>query len=128
MPGKSGKITVDLRINIVYRLLLKGIDPVDIVQYCSKKTEWGVGDRQIYKYIEKAYERLEENSKFVQTRELGRSLSRLHNLYSQSMAIQDYKTALAVQKEINTLLGLEAPKKLNVEGALTIEQLESLAS
>lgn len=36
--------------------------------------------------------------------ELGRSVSRLNNLYRRSLAMQDCKTALATQRELNRLL------------------------
>ena len=38
--------------------------------------------------------------------EAARSLARLHTLYGKASTVQDFKTALAAQKEINALLQL----------------------
>jgi hypothetical protein len=48
--------------------------------------------------------------------ERGRAVLRLQTLYARSMGIQDYKTCLAIQKELNALLRIDevsGPRKWN---------------
>jgi hypothetical protein len=66
-------------------------------------------------YIAKANQLFAEQSYYDRQEELGRALFRLNTLFSKSMKIQDYKTALQAQKELNHLLGLHAPKEIRIE-------------
>lgn len=56
--------------------------------------------------IAEAQRRLALVAGFDRTKELGRAISRLNNLYRRSLQIQDCKTALGVQRELNRLLAL----------------------
>jgi len=95
------------RVTLVTELLLNGLTRREIIQYIRKRKEWAVGDRMIDRYIAAANKWIEEQANVKRTHEFGLAIARLNNLYKRSMAISDYKTALAIQREITSLLGLE---------------------
>lgn len=66
--------------------------------------------------IAEAQRRLALAAGFDRTRELGRAIARLNNLYRRSIQIQDCKTALGVQRELNKLLALGAPAPIGAAG------------
>lgn len=109
--AKSSHVEILKRVDLIVKLLAKGLDTKDIIQYCTQKTNWGVNERQVFIYLKKANEYFEEKSQYVRNREFGRALHRLNDLYSKCMSIQDFRGCLAMQKEINALLGIEAPVK-----------------
>ena len=65
-------------------------------------------------YISAAKQLLIKQSETIHEEQLGLAISRLNNLHEKCIKIQDYKAALAVQKELNTLLGLHKPTKHEV--------------
>jgi hypothetical protein len=48
------------------------------------------------------------------------SYARLENLYQRSLSISDFKNALGVVKELNSLAGLYPDGKTQIEGGLSI--------
>lgn len=109
------------RVTKVFELLVLGLSRQEIMQYCSA---WEITTRQIDVYIQKATERLKAHADYQREEQLGVAINRLNKLYRDNLKVQDYKGALAVQKELNTLLGLHAPSRHEVTGkdgdALTI--------
>ena len=95
------------RINKVYGMLLNGASRAQVVQFT---TEWGLTIRQIDTYIAEANQLIEAEGKVSRSRELGRAVGRLNNIYARSVAVQDYQRAIAAQKELNMIFGLYAPK------------------
>ena len=58
----------------------------------------------------------------------GEAIIRLNDLYERSLRIQDCKTALAAQKELNRLCGLHAKGKDTSANPSTLPRPSSLAS
>lgn len=56
------------------------------------------------------------------TSELGKSIERLNHLYMEAVKVQDHKTALSVQKEINRMLKLSADAAELEQPARTVAQ------
>ena len=108
---------LDFRVTEIYRLLLVGLQRHDIVRFVAEKTQWGIKTRQIENLIQKATARLEEHSRAVRAVELGRAIDRLHDLYGRANRVQDFRTCLSTQRELNELLGLYAPKQVEHLGA-----------
>jgi hypothetical protein len=54
--------------------------------------------------------RIERAAAPKRQREIGKAAARLNQLYGKCMQIQDFKAALAVQREISTLFALYAPE------------------
>ena len=115
MPGQRVSSTeIETRINQIYEMLVAGASPQSIWQFLTQKEDsakdnaWdNVSTRQFARYIAEARTRLQEAAKIHHREELGRAIERLHRLYFASVQIRDYKAALAVQKELNTLLKLD---------------------
>ena len=107
---------MEQRINKVIEWLVLGLSRAQILQYAAEKTEWNISERQIDTYISRANEEIEKHAQTVRERELGKSIKRLEMLFHSCMKVQDYQRALAVQKELNELLGLKAPVKQEVTG------------
>lgn len=122
------------RINAVYDLILMGFNRVQIIEYGQKvdlkhgKTDWNVQDSTIDTYIAKAKERFEDESAIHRAEQLGLAISRLIYLWQKNVSIQDYKTALAVQKELNALVGLYPAKKDTLNININIQQIETLST
>lgn len=110
------------RINIVYDCLVKGITGRDMFRYVTEKYEWTVSERQVQNYTREASKLLAKTAKKHQVLEFGKSISRLSMLFEKSLKIQDYKSCLAIQKELNTLYGLYEPKKLELKQDVTVQK------
>ena len=105
------------RVEKVYELLVAGARRAKILQYVAEKTDWDVNERMVDDYISRATELIEQDSAKDRPKVLSHALARLDHMYFKSMNVMDFKTALAVQKEINALFGLHAPIKQEVTGA-----------
>jgi hypothetical protein len=114
MGNKATNAETNKRVNTLYKMLLSGADRAEIIQYGSENYE--IGERAIDDLIAKANEAFEEASKHLREVEFGKALTRLNNLYARSLKVQDFKTALSVQREINALLGLNTPTRLEHTG------------
>lgn len=126
---KSDIIEMMRRVNAVYDLILLGFSRGQIIEYGQTKQGWNVEDNTVDTYIRAAKDRYAEASAIVRNEQLGLAISRLNHLLQKNMSIQDYKTALSAQKELNALLGLYAPKtaiNVNINIAV-IEQIVTLA-
>ena len=115
MAKKATNFEAQKRLNTVYNMLLLGVSRADIIQYALEN--WNIGDASTDEYIAKANALFAEKSKPIRDEQFGKALERLENLYQKNMKIQDYKAALATQKEISELIGLYPPKKQEVSGA-----------
>jgi len=113
MAEKSEKAEVERRITVVYMMIIKGASSAEIVQHAAQT--WEIEARQAREYIRRANNELSRQAKIKRDVELGKALERMTSLYSSSLKLQDYRTCLSVQKEINTLLGLYAPTKVQVD-------------
>ena len=77
--------------------------------------------------VTEAVRRIKLAAEFNPDEELGQSLTRLRQLYKQAVAIQDTKTALAVNREMNRLMMLTRPGKVkNQTSLLTGTQVAAL--
>ncbi|MDD3095407.1 MAG: hypothetical protein PHD63_04110 [Candidatus Marinimicrobia bacterium] len=108
--AKSNMVQMRARVATVYRLLLSGMRRREIIQYVAEKTDWGVSTRTIENYIHKATAEIKEVTDEEIEAARGMAYKRLDTLYYKSLLINDYKTALAVQKEMNDLFGLKTTK------------------
>lgn len=117
MP-KSTMAATKARVNQVYKMLLAGISRADIIEHSAKT--WGLSPGGTDVLIKHANAIFAKQSEFIREEEFGRALNRLNNLYSRALNVQDYKTCLAVQRELSVLLGLNAPAR-RIEININIE-------
>lgn len=101
------------KIEAVLDLIVMGLSPKEIREtVLGAEIDGGYGwtdaPRTVERYMAEASKLLIETSKKNKEQreaQLGLALARLNDLYSRNMTIQDYKAALATQKEINVLHG-----------------------
>lgn len=105
------------RVKAVYKLLLQGKPRADILEHAVET--WGVAVSTTDTYIASATKIFNERVETEQEIAFGVALARLHDLFNRSMGLQDVKAALAVQKELNTLLDLYGVQRIELSGNLT---------
>ena len=110
MGNKSTHAETQSRVATIYRLLLNGLRRREIIQYVSENTDWGVSERSVDNYIKQATAEISEINKSEKIAAYGMARRRLDDLYFKSMKINDYKTCLQIQKELNVLEGMKTVK------------------
>lgn len=90
------------QIALIADWILAGMRPSKIpVQARSK---WAITDDELLDAIGSAYEMLACDASINLHREFAKSVNRMNFLYTRAIAIQDYKTALSIQKELNAFI------------------------
>ncbi len=91
----------------ILKLLCRGLDRTRILAYAADQ-HWTETPKQIDSYIAEANTQLAEEAAAIDTEtELGKAIARLNHLYMEAVKVQDHKTALAIQKELNKVLVLK---------------------
>jgi hypothetical protein len=103
--SKTTRTESNRRVKTVYKLLLKGVNPVDIQQWCAEN--FNIKPRQARKYIASARKMLQADSQRQNESEFGKALARLDKLYQIAVAEGRLQIALAVQRETNALLKMQ---------------------
>lgn len=124
---KATKYEIERRVTTIFKLMLKGFGRGDILQYIAENDEknpaqaWGVSDRQIENYIATANARFKEYADAQRSGMLEKAVLRLEFVYMQCIKVQDYSKAIAALRELNLLLGLHAPTKVDstITGEIT---------
>lgn len=109
---KSSNAAVTKRVLQILEAMLEGGNTHEIIQHFS--SEFKVSARQIHTYISKAKKLLEEKVDESVDAEFGKAIKRLNKLFNKSLQIMDFKTCLSIQKEINSMFGLNSPKQIDV--------------
>ena len=116
--NKSGRAAIRVRVDIVYRLLLLGLDRQRIMDHVrSKYPIWPKSESAIDRYMKQAEQLLIESGAVDRDLEFGRSLARKHDIFARCMTDKDHRTALAAQEKIDELLGLKAPLRVDIATA-----------
>jgi len=125
--AKATNAEVKKRIKQVSKMLLRGLSRAEIIQYAAEY--WEIEERQVDTYINRANKGFAKSSIFDTSEQLGIASQRLTDLYGKNMRIDDYKAALAVQKELTRLLGIDAPQRIEYKdiGLTDDERLERVA-
>lgn len=113
--GKATTAEARMRTDIVFKMLVKGASTAEILQFATEN--WDISERQGAEYIRRANVILARRSQTKHDTELGKAVERLTMLFQSALKLQDYKTCLAVQRELSTLLGLHAPTRSELTGA-----------
>jgi hypothetical protein len=125
VTSKTTRAATAARVDIVYRLLLLGLDRQQIMAHVERKYPlWKCAPRTIDSYMKKARELLIEAGAGERPVELGRAAARLHDLFVRAMNEGDRHEALLVVKEIIDLFGLK--KQIPVDIAQLRHQLVDL--
>jgi hypothetical protein len=118
------------RVDEVLRIRLDGAQFHDIVQYAAEKG-WGLKDRQIRTYIQRADALLVERQDKSRKQVIARHLAQRQALYARAVNAADYRTALAILADDAKLRGLYTSDsefkelcKLAAEQGRRIQELE----
>lgn len=101
---KSTQHIVEQRVKVVAKLLITGKSSEDIVHFSS--VEWAVGERQTEKYIQKARVLISQSVKKEINYDYAKAIMRFEDLYVSCIERKDFRTALAVNKELASLQAL----------------------
>jgi len=107
----------------VAELLMQGLTGGQIWQYASEKLHWKTSERNIYRYMKIANEQFAQEAQAKHTEEFGKALRRLNYLFANCLKIQDYKGALAMQREINEMMGFR--NKFEVKDTTPVQELDT---
>lgn len=107
---RTPKAVIQARVGIIAEMIIKGLSAREIWTYVSEKESWGVTERTIRRYKLKAVKEIQQHTQRAIAEKAAIAEARLEYLFARTVAIQDYKGALAVQKEINELHGFKTHK------------------
>lgn len=103
------------RVDIVYRMLLLGLDTPQIVEQIGRKyASWGVRQRAIESYVHDARQLLIEGGEYERAVERGRAIGRLNDIYARCIRDGDLHGAIQVVKVTVELFGLNEQVKVDV--------------
>jgi hypothetical protein len=103
---KIKKLTPDEATREAERLFCRGLTRNLIIAH-AQENKWGLSASALNSAMDRATERLIEiGSALNLDTEVGKALTRLENLYQEATEAKEIKTALAVEKEIISLLRL----------------------
>ena len=108
---KADKLTVEQRVEAVYRLILDGWTSEQILQNAAKS--WGIKDRTGYDYIGKAWQRIEAVAAPERAEHHRRAVAAHYQMLREAKTI---KEKLAVWAALSRLQGLDAPKAVELSG------------
>ncbi len=112
---------LEKRVGEIISMIINGADRGDIVRYSSKN--WGIGERQIDKYIVKAKLRIQrEITKNIEF-DYAKAIIRYETLYKKAIEVEDYRLALSINKELSSIQGLQ---KLEIKHSGNIEFISNI--
>ncbi len=112
MPAKADKLTAEQRTEAVYRLILDGWSVDQIVE--NGRKSWRIKDAMIYRYIDKAWQRIEAVAAPQREEHLNRAISAMYQLLREANTTKD---KIAVWNMLARLMGLYAPERTELTGA-----------
>ncbi len=107
------------RVRIITELKLRGASRSDIIEYCRK--EWGIERAQVDCYIRKVNEGLVEEAKRDTEELFAEARAKNNIIYERAFKKNDFRTALAANKEQSELCGL---KTIKIEQKLEVKEKE----
>lgn len=117
-------LTIKQRVEEVLEICLMGGTLADIRRHAADPAgdgdpnkAWGVCDRQLKRYIESADALMMAQQEKNRAKLLSRHYTRRERLYSRSVAVSDYRTALAVLQDTAKLEDLYPSAKHEHTGA-----------
>lgn len=110
---KSTKAEIELRVALVYKMLIEGFVRKDIVQYGSKK--WNISNRQVDDYIAGANLEIKENfGEKYKANILEKEVAKMDNLYRKNYQNEDYRECRTLIESKAKLMGYVAPVKTDI--------------
>jgi len=113
---KATKAEIQKRVDEIWQIRLAGAQFVDIRQYAAENG-WEVSDRQLWRYIRKSDQLLARTLERDREKLFNLHVAKRHMLFARAMQVSDYRTALAVQKDLAEMQGMypAATRKISQE-------------
>lgn len=93
------------RLTVVITMILAGANRREI-QGHAKREAWDLTPKKLDDLIDRAHHEIGIMCSEDREKVFNLAVARLTGLYARAQKIQDYKTALNIQKEINRLYGI----------------------
>ena len=103
-PALAADAPVAQAIDKVVLLMVSGLSEQAVAGACQQKL--GMTPAKAKAAIRRARKLITLAADYNRDEQIGKAVVRLEDLYSRSLRVQDTKTALAAQKELNKLLAL----------------------
>lgn len=119
--GKTNKASaaqMDLFLETVIEMIVKGLSRVDILRYFTETEDEKNrrSESSVDLYIKKARKELKKRYKAKHEDLIAESLAKYNDLYKKNYAIQDYRECRQVLDSRAKLSGLNAPEKTELTG------------
>jgi hypothetical protein len=121
---RAGPEEYERRLAEVNELVVARMVPSQIVRFAVEK--WGIGTRAAQKYVAEAMRRLREHSDVDARCELGKAICGYEMIFRRQLTAGDLKNARATLDRLVRLLGLSAPKKIQITTEMLDEEIARL--
>lgn len=111
MSSKADKLTAEQRTEAVYRLILDGWTVEQIVENARKS--WQIKDAMIYRYIERAWQRIEAVAAPEREEHHRRAVAAHYQMLREAKTTRE---KMMIWASLARLLGLDAPKAVQISG------------
>jgi len=91
------------RVGIVAEWFVAGMRPSQVPGQ-AEKAGWAIGAVELGDLIDHAYRLIRADARVVAELERAKSIARYNAMYARSLAIQDFKACLAVQKQLDVAI------------------------
>jgi hypothetical protein len=118
--AKSTNAEIERRVSDIYPLVVSGLPSRDIRRYVTDKCDWTADQRTIERYMAKARAIIHEKADYDRTEKLSEALAFLEDVRGRSAAKGNDRVAIAAQRELNDLLGLKEPARVEQSGELRV--------
>lgn len=116
--ARSTKAEVAHRVAEIFPLVCDCMTLREIRAYVKAKTVWGpkVSDSQLKRYLSEARRQMATAARYDREVEFGASRRRLERIIARAAAKGDLRTVLTANRQLNELLGLATPARLELCG------------
>lgn len=110
---KSTDAEIQLRLDTIYEMVVKGASRKYIVRYASEN--WKITSRQTDEYLSRVYDEIKNTFTIEKKQEIiSKQLAQLDDLYVKSYTIEDFRECRSIIESRSKLLGLNEPTKSDV--------------
>lgn len=113
LSNKPSKAEIQRRVALISELLAKKYKRSEIYEYIRNETDWNVTHGTMYRYINQAKGQIAQAISRNAWQNLAESMMDLRHLYRQALESGDLKTALAVRKEMNSVMQVSLENSMN---------------
>ena len=104
--AKATKKEVQDRVDYIIKLMAAGMRSTDILHNSTVKS-WGVKDRNVWIYIDRALTYFKERANVDRDGELGKILEQYEMLFIQAFESGDYRLCVTILDKRGELIGLK---------------------